>query len=939
MKNYLASFVCLFSFVTWTVAQEPPKPEFPPHATVLNGYEKVVSTADGARSMYTLWTRSKDGQVYAELPPTFSQKRYFIALTVASGDKYAGLQSGDYYVYWRRYNNKLALIVPDLDTRSNGDPESLSSVNRLFTDTMLLTVPIITMGPSGGPVIDLDSILVGKASKFFGPSVVNREMGGLFKLQKAKAFPLNVELAFEIPTASGKLSSLHYSISELNPKSNYRPRIADERIGFFVTSYSDLGKYNDDETKVRYINRWHLEKRDPRLKISPPKNPIVFYIEHTTPVRYRRWVKEGVQSWNSAFEKIGISDALEVYYQDKITGAHMDKDPEDVRYNFVRWLNNDIGTAIGPSRVNPNTGQILDADIILTDGWIRHFHYEFDNLLPKIAMEGFSAETLSWLANNPDWDPRLAFAHGSQRDHVRQKLTAAAGRAYGGHPATLVDNTLLGDDEYDGLIGRVSQVNGSCMASQGMAFDVAIMRMIYEIQASQLQADEAEDKKEEEDKGEEAKGEEEAAPKEPVEEEMILDGMPESFIGPQLAHLVAHEVGHTLGLRHNFKASSAYTLEQINSVEHRGKPIGGSVMDYTPTNIRFEAGTAQGDYAMHGIGPYDYWAIEYGYTFEKDLNPILARVGEPELQFATDEDTGGPDPLARRYDYGKDPLNFAQDQIKLANHHRGLVLENFVKDGDSWSKARRGYQITLSMQARAISMMGNWIGGVHVYRDKKGDAGDRAPLQVVPVAQQRAAIDFVVNTAFNDEAFGLTTELLQRMSTDKWLDGGARQAVSDPDWPIHDRIAGIQSSALTSLLNPSTLRRVYDNEFRIAADQDALTLPELLETVTSAIWGELDQEVTVAASARKPAISSLRRNLQREHVKRLVDLAMTNSGSNQAYKPISNLARAGLRAMLNKVNAFVGANADKLDAYTAAHLAEIQTSITKALDADFVITK
>ena len=149
MKNYLASFVCLFSFIAWTVAQEPPKPEFPPHTTVLNGYEKIVSTADGARSMYTLWTRSKDGQVYAELPPTFAQKRYFIALTVASGDKYAGLQSGDYYVYWRRYNNKLALIVPDLDTRSNGDPESLSSVNRLFKDTMLLTVPIITMGPSG----------------------------------------------------------------------------------------------------------------------------------------------------------------------------------------------------------------------------------------------------------------------------------------------------------------------------------------------------------------------------------------------------------------------------------------------------------------------------------------------------------------------------------------------------------------------------------------------------------------------------------------------------------------------------------------------------------------------------------------------------------------------------------------------------------------------
>ena len=943
MKNVLTRFAFLLSIVIGSVAngQEPPKPEFPPHSQILQGYEKVISTTGGVRSMYTLWTRSKDGQVLAELPPTFAQKRYFIALTVASGDRFAGLQSGDHYVYWRRYDKKLALIIPDLDTRSTGDPESLSSVNRIFTDSMLLSLPIVTIGPSGGPIIDLDSLLVGKASKFFGPTVVNREMAGIYKLEKAKAFPLNIELAFEVPTVSGKLSSLHYSISELNPKSTYRPRVAYERIGFFITSYSDLGKYNDDETKVRFINRWHLEKRDPRLKVSPPKNPIVFYIEHTTPVRYRRWVKEGIQNWNAAFEKIGISDAIEVYYQDKETGAHMDKDPEDVRYNFVRWLNNDVGTAIGPSRVNPTTGQILDADIILTDGWIRHFRYEFDNLLPKMMMEGFSAETMSWLASNPQWDPRLAFAHASQREHLRQELMASAGSAYGGHPATRVDTVLLGDDEYDGLIGRISQVNGSCMATQGMAFDVAIMRMIYEIQAAQNEDEPAAEEKEDAEKED---AEKEDAEKEEKKEEKkdpgpMLDGMPESFIGPQLAHLVAHEVGHTLGLRHNFKASSAYSLDQVNSVEHRGQPLGGSVMDYTPTNIRLESGTAQGDFAMHGIGPYDYWAIEYGYTFEKDLKPILARVTEPELQYATDEDTGGPDPLARRYDYGKDPLNFAQEQIKLANHHRGLILEKFVKDGDSWAKARRGYEITLSMQSRAISMMANWIGGVHVVRDKKGDTGDRVPLQVVPAAQQRAAIEFVVATAFPDSAFGLTTDLLQRMTTDKWLDGGSRQAVSDYDWPIHDRVAAVQSSALTMLLNPTTLRRVYDNEFRIPADQDTLTLPELLDTVSAAIWSELDQEVMAEVSARKPAISSLRRNLQREQVKRLVDLAMSSTGSNQAYKPISNLSRMQLKTISNRVAAYVEANGEKLDAYSAAHLDEIQTTITKALDADVVVTK
>ena len=92
---------------------------------------------------------------------------------------------------------------------------------------------------------------------------------------------------------------------------------------------------------------------------------------------------------------------------------------------------------------------------------------------------------------------------------------------------------------------------------------------------------------------------------------------------------------------------------------------------------------------MIGIGPYDYWAIEYGYTPSSDLKPILNRVAEPELQYATDEDTGGPDPLARRYDFSKNPLDYAKNQMRLAKYHRGRLLEKFVKDGESWRKARQ----------------------------------------------------------------------------------------------------------------------------------------------------------------------------------------------------------------------------------------------------------
>ena len=90
-------------------------------------------------------------------------------------------------------------------------------------------------------------------------------------------------------------------------------------------------------------------------------------------------------------DKIGIDNAIEVYYQDAATGAHMDKDPEDVRYNFLRWLHNDVATAIGPSRAHPMTGEILDADIILTDGWIRAY-WRWYNQQPKSA-EAMAAMT------------------------------------------------------------------------------------------------------------------------------------------------------------------------------------------------------------------------------------------------------------------------------------------------------------------------------------------------------------------------------------------------------------------------------------------------------------------------------------------------------------------------------------------------------------------
>lgn len=963
---------------------------------VSQGYEKVVSTADG-QSFYNLFINKKENKILAELPRGYDKQNHFFAMTVAGGEVFAGLQSGDLYTKWKRIGNRLALIQPQIAVRSTGDQESKDSLETVFTDRVLLDVPILATGPTGQPVIDLNGLLVNKATSFFGRSAAGLNPN-LTTVASVKAFPHNVEVRYEGPVANGTIKEFHYSISLITGSRGFKPRQADQRLGYFVTTYTDLGKYNTDEKAQRFINRWHIEKADPRLSLSPPKEPIVYYVEHTVPIRYRRWVREGIEQWNDAFREIGIDGAIQVQYQDKATGANMDKDPEDVRYNFIRWISNDVSTAIGPSRVNPMTGEILDADVVLTDGWVRVFTYRWEDLLGTLATEGYAPATLQWLEENPEWDPRLRLATPEQRDQIIYERRQRAAQGHTGHLHELHEMDgfvpgadMLGNDEFDGLGGRASQVSGMCMAATGKALDLAMMRMylsmidlfaadLQEISATasanaetgaamepeideetlemirkQLEENpglkamippeylallEKKDEPAEEPEAEEDQPEEapEAPKADKKDEGDMIDGVPEWFVGPMLAELVAHEVGHTLGLRHNFKGSSAYSLNQINSEEMKDqKPWSASVMDYNGINIMMPgSGDVQGNYSSFEIGPYDYWVIEYGYGPEKNLPKVLERVNEPELQYGTDEDTFGPDPRARRYDLAEDPLDYANNQMAIVNTIREGLLSKFVDDGDSWSRARRGYLISLNTQMQSLSMMANWVGSAYVYRDKKGDPGNRAPVEVVPAERQRAAMQFVIDNAFYDDAFGITPELLAHTTVDKWWDD-VNSVMEDAAMPIHDRVMGMQASALTMLLNPQTVQRVYDYELFVPADQDAMTLAELMQSVTESIWSELGEDVSGSFTDRKPMISSLRRNLQREHLSRLIDMAFTDSGFNSSSKPVRMLATMHLRKIKEGVDGVLSKR-DNLDSYTRAHLEEISVRVGKALDAGYVYT-
>ncbi len=184
------------------------------------------------------------------------------------------------------------------------------------------------------------------------------------------------------------------------------------------------------------------------------------------------------------------------------------------------------------------------------------------------------------------------------------------------------------------------------------------------------------------------------------------DELPEEFIGQAIKEIVMHEVGHSLGLRHNFKASTMLTADQLNdtAITHV-KGLVGSVMDYNPINIA-PKGKKQGDYYTTTLGPYDYWAIEYAYKpidgdEAAELKKIAARAPEHDLVYATDEDSFlNDDPYVNRWDLGSDPCQFGKDRIALATELLKDLDARVVKDGDSWARTRRAFSILLEPVGR-----------------------------------------------------------------------------------------------------------------------------------------------------------------------------------------------------------------------------------------------
>jgi Met-zincin len=416
-----------------------------------------------------------------------------------------------------------------------------------------------------------------------------------------------------------------------------------------------------------------------------------------------------------------------------------------------------------------------------------------------------------------------------------------------------------------------------------------------------------------------------------------------------------HEVGHSLGLRHNFKASTMLDADQINNPEiTRVKGMTGSVMDYNPVNIA-PKGQKQGDYITTTIGPYDYWAIEYAYKETMgdeagELKKIAARAPEHDLVFATDTDMMvGNDPLVNTFDLGSDPCRFAKDRLTLASQLMKDLDAKAIKDGDSWSRLRIAFSYLMYQYGNAADLVASHVGGQSVSRDHKGDKDARDP--VVPIAgeKQRAALAFLVENVLSDKSFQFSPTLLRRLSKEHWDMGvGTSWYGMAGEVPVNDRVLAIQKIALSHCLNASVLTRLQNQELQSEPNSKPLAMAEVFRSLTDGIYSELNAPALADGKPHPIACSTIRRNLQREYLRRLSTIVLGQgrspygdafpyilfNGSTSYPADARALARLHLKEIGEKIAKVMNAKDVTLDDTARAHFDDLAHKIGKVLNAD-----
>jgi hypothetical protein len=630
---------------------------------------------------------------------------------------------------------------------------------------------------------------------------------------------------------------MKYNITTAPTMGSYLPRIADDRVGYYPVILLNFGDNLSRARQLRYIMRWDLRATNSPRGMAEAGNPMVYYLSNTIPFEYRQPIKDALLTWNKAFEKIGIKDAVVVRDQPNDPSW----DPDDIRVNVVHWLTQAYngGYAQAGTVFDPRTGQILKTSIVIDSDLVR---------FSSLTAQDFIAPTI---------------------DAPSSGVPFASERQYGEE-------------------GRESAIFGlNALNAMGA----------------------------------------------PLSRSQTL-----KYTQDFLKSIVLHESGHEWGLQHNFIASEAYSAKQLQSKAFTSRfGVTNSVMEYTPVNL-WPHGTPQGEFFMTVLGPYDNYAIRWGYARIPGASsaqaevPTLSRWAQvwqqPYYRFDMDEDVQWAnahaiDPRVNLFDLSSDNIGWCDAQIKIADDLISKIPARFTHSGDTHDAQEQAFYTGWRQLSRCVSVVNHYVGGEYVSRAHIGDPGAPLPLTAVSRTDARRAFDLLDRRLLGPSAFSYSPRTLRQMVYTEWVTDFPQPvwAYSPPlrhDVPIATLAETLQSFTLTRLLQPTMLQRLDDLSLKYPAGS-TMSLADLFAWTQESVYGDL------RTGGRS---NEIHRSIQQWYAHKLAQIVLAPMPGTPY--DAQSLARAELVDLQSKLQS---ASASSGDALAAAHIASLKAIVNQTLDA------
>ena len=805
--------------------------------------DEVLKNKKKIEGFFTIYQDTTNGSLFMLVDSKQLDKEFIHFVHGVNGQNNAGITKGwPYYskiFKLKKYFGRIEFEVQNSSFYFDpANPLSRSAESNITT--AILASSKILSEEGGKALIGIDNIFLTEAlhqiTRGVPPGSSNKNPFRIGRLAKERTkylsinnYPENTDIVVQYvytnPSPTNKGSgrgitdprsvnvSLQHSLIEV-PENDFIPRFEDPRVGYFTNSVTDMTSPNDATPYRDVIHRWNLEKKNPDQARSEAKDPIVWWIENTTPHEFRKAIEEGVLAWNKAFEKAGLINALEV----KVQPDDATWDAGDIRYNVIRWTSspNPWFGGLGPRFTNPRTGQILGADIML------EYVYFTNRVKYEKLYQTFS---------------------GSNEN----------------------DSTMLCN------VGAITQ--------QGNMFGILTMGGIGDF--SQLEQ--------------------------------------HKIIYESLVKLVLHEVGHCLGLTHNFFGSQLHSFNNIHD-RHITEPIGltSSVMDYVSANIG-PGPNFHGQFYTTTPGPYDIWAIEFGYTpslknpeDEKErVENLLKKSTSNEFGFGHEPDNmnvagRGMDPRIMVSDLSGDPVSYAQQRMDIIKSLYPDLLKRLEKPGESYHAFTDAFSILNREYSNCARVISRYIGGVYMDRSMVGQGEKKEPLTPINKDKQKWAMTLLNSYAFSPNAFDIPEEVYRHLQ----LQRRGTRGTGDPK--VLDIILNIQKGILSHLLHPNVLKRISNT----ALYGNLYGINEMMNDLTTACF---------SADAGSN-VNSARMNLQAEYTTRLIRIINNKGKISYGHIAIST-AFENLNKIKKYASVFSGVNGP-----TKAHRRHLVFLIDKALD-------